>query len=205
MAPVVNLPAGYAMSTLTFRGAAVPLGAAVVLGHQLTGTSQTAAGVAGVVAGAWTAGLFSSGGPYPPSLILDTVLVKFGPLATGPSAVAAVGTAAGSGGGEAYNPGTAILVSKFTALGGRRGRGRMYLPPLTESGITEGGKLLAAQVTNLQGYANSFLASLNTGNVPMVLLHRYDPDAGESPVAPTLVTGLTVQATLATQRGRLRR
>ena len=205
MTYILNLPAGFAQTTLFFSGTAVPLGAAITLGHQLTGTGQSPASVAGVVAGAWGANTFVTGNGWSPNLQLNSILCKFGPLATGPSALVPIGTNPGLGAGDDYSPNAAVLVKKFTAIGGRHGQGRMFLPPFPEGAIGAGGNITGALVTTNNTRLAALLVSLNSGSVPAHLLHRYDPSLGQSPMAPTAITSLVMDGKLATQRRRLRR
>lgn len=97
----------------------------------------------------------------------------------------------------------AVLIHKRTARGGRRGRGRFYLPWVgSETLWDEAGKLAGASVTTLQTAANNFRSALVSGGVPMVLLH----DQGLTPEGPPNdVTSLIVDPLIGTQRRRLGR
>lgn len=93
----------------------------------------------------------------------------------------------------------AVLVRKSTGLGGRRGRGRMFLPPFCvgEEGIAANGILDGTTRSTLQTNVDAWFDGLAA-----VLLHDSQP----TPVpAPTPITGFTVDLTVATQRRRLRR
>jgi hypothetical protein len=107
----------------------------------------------------------------------------------------------GTSGGACLPQNCAGLIHKRTALAGRKGRGRMYLPSffLPEASIDSIGALNSALVTNLTNSINSFLSGLTTEGVPMVLFHE------SSPPSPTLVTSLQVDPIIATQRRRLRK
>ena len=100
-------------------------------------------------------------------------------------------------------PNVALLVHKRTAAGGRRGRGRLFIPfCLATADISESGIVQTSQVTTLQTAMNAFLTALTTQTVPMVLLHQ----TGLTPIgAPTAVTSLTVDKLVSTQRRRLGR
>lgn len=98
----------------------------------------------------------------------------------------------------------AVLVRKVTALGGRRNRGRMFLPAgfIAEGNVDARGFLDPALVSALQGDVDAFLTALDPstlGAVTPVILHS------EEPSAPTPVTALRVQSLAATQRRRMRR
>lgn len=97
----------------------------------------------------------------------------------------------------------AVLVHKRSARGGRRGRGRMFLPwALSEGDVDEVGKIATARVTAMQTICNNFLTALATNNVPMVILHN---PGTTTPGAPNIVTNLIVDPLISTQRRRLGR
>lgn len=100
-------------------------------------------------------------------------------------------------------PNVAVLVSKRTSSGGRRGRGRMFLPwYVSEDAVDAFGNINGV----FQGYITTqmlqMLTKLEENDVPMVLLHEtYAP-----PFAlPTPVTSLQVDSLVSTQRRRLGR
>lgn len=98
----------------------------------------------------------------------------------------------------------AVLVRKITGQGGRRNRGRMFLPPfaLSESGVTNRGQLEGADRTLLQNQLDNAMAALGAGPnavLSPVLFHS------ELPTTPTPITSWSVQGTIATQRRRMRR
>lgn len=102
----------------------------------------------------------------------------------------------------------AYLVHKRTALAGRRGRGRLYLPGPPEVDVSAAGALGSAFVAAWQTVLNTWLTDLNgraeVGS--MVLLHSTStaiPDPADLP-APSDVTALTMDPVIATQRRRLR-
>jgi hypothetical protein len=115
------------------------------------------------------------------------------------------GNGFGSGGISltALPPNCAVLVHKRTARGGRRGRGRFFLPwCVGETNVEENGSIQSSQVTTLQNAMNTFRAALVTEAVPMYLLHG----PGQTPVgAPDQVTSLAVDSVIGTQRRRLGR
>jgi hypothetical protein len=119
-------------------------------------------------------------------------------------------TFVGSNAGTICPQNVAILVRKRTNRGGRRGRGRFFLPWCFEASVDNAGRLTSGEIgaTNLR--MSNFLDALANppigsegGPTPMVLLHS----TGGSSVAgaPTPVTGLETQSLVATQRRRLRR
>lgn len=91
----------------------------------------------------------------------------------------------------------AYLVRKSTARAGRRGRGRMYLPPwiVAEADISNSGILTGAALTGLQAIVEDAFPLAG-----LVLLHDDLPAV----LAPDSITALTVDRQIATQRRRLR-
>lgn len=103
----------------------------------------------------------------------------------------------------------ALLVRKNTAVGGRRSRGRIFVPGvLAEVAVSPVGIISSGGLTSYQSYATQLLTNINTEDVagntpatPMFLLHS----EGISLVpAPTEITTLTVDNVISTQRRRLR-
>jgi hypothetical protein len=112
-------------------------------------------------------------------------------------------TTVGSNNDEPLPPNCALLVRKTTAFGGRRNRGRAYIPGLSlKPSTSPAGMIDGAAVTALQSDANDWWAAAANVGPPevsgLVLLHS------ESPFTPTPITGLDVQDKIATQRRRLR-
>jgi hypothetical protein len=95
----------------------------------------------------------------------------------------------------------AVLVRKRTTEGGRRNRGRMFIPPfqVSEGGVDQAGVIQAATVTAIATSWNAFWNALTTAALPQFLLHS------EGPFTPTAIVGYEYQALLATQRRRMRR
>lgn len=85
----------------------------------------------------------------------------------------------------------AVLVRKGTGLGGRKNRGRMFVPPFQfdEAAVDNNGVLAAPNVTDLQARWDAFNTAIGTDSMP-VLLHS-DPldtptDIGDFTVRPRL-------------------
>jgi hypothetical protein len=194
---------------LHFSGAALPLGATVTFGGKVptTGT-PTPSSVGTSIKNNWkaTGGIFEPSGLWAATVTWVDILVKFGPFEDGPSAVTPVGGAIGAGGGDAVPPSVTLLVQKLTTIGGHVGRGRMFMPGLLEAVVDVGGLVSSGAVTSLQANFNKTLTDMDTGLIPMYLLHNFDPDDDEdTPRDPTKVTSLVVQSRIATQRHRNRR
>lgn len=112
----------------------------------------------------------------------------------------------GTGGSSVVPQNTAALIRKRTDLGGRRGRGRFYLPGVAESAVDNVGILSGAAITGYQTAADDWYEDLTAmvgGRLyPPVVLHRSE-GIGVEP-APTPVTRFVVESRVATQRRRLR-
>lgn len=109
----------------------------------------------------------------------------------------------GTSAGNRPSPNCALLISKRTAVGGRRNKGRMYLPAgfMLESDFGSDGRLGTTPLNAFQASANTFFNSLSleAAIAGPVLFHSTTPST------PTVVTGLQVQSVIATQRERMRR
>lgn len=97
-------------------------------------------------------------------------------------------------------PNCALLIQKSTTRGGRKGKGRMYVPILnkSESDIERDGSILTGNLATLQGYWGNAFTALVGSDVKPVLLHS---DGS----TPDVITAWTVKPLIATQRRRLRR
>lgn len=114
------------------------------------------------------------------------------------------GTNAGGLNGPPVN--CAVLMTKHTLLGGRRGRGRAYLPAcnVAESEISTAGRITGNYVTILGNAQQSCLLDLEgAGYIPMLLHSESLVNPGPVP-PPTRVTGISIASVLATQRRRMR-
>lgn len=101
---------------------------------------------------------------------------------------------------SSVTPNVSLLVKKRTALGGRKNRGRFFIPwAVREDQVDEGGIISSLDLTTAQNAMNAVLAQSATSNLPFVILHATDPSV------PPTVTALVVDALVATQRRRLGR
>lgn len=100
---------------------------------------------------------------------------------------------------------SALLVHKRTALAGRKGRGRFYLPGVAEGWANNIGEVLTATVTDFNNSLADMLAGIiaSANFVGMALFH--DDDSLTPLPDPTLIQSLTLDPVIATQRRRLRR
>ena len=129
------------------------------------------------------------------SALMSRVEVHDSSLATIASNTAAV---VGTVTGDPMTPQVAYLIKKLTALGGRRNRGRMYLPGANESKVDGSGNVSSAFVTTLQTAFDNFMTDLGAADIGFVILHS---DGG----TPTDITGGIAEPKVATQRRRLKR
>jgi len=129
---------------------------------------------------------------------LDKTHVKFGPNATGLEADN-FDTATGGASAASVPSNTAVLVRKVTAEGGRRQRGRLYMVGLPETARLGSDRILDANVTTLQGDWNDLKTAFDDADLPLVLLHGHPDDT------PTVISHMTVENVLATQRRRMRK
>lgn len=194
----MEIPSGYAQANLIFGGLCLPTGAEVTLGFNIGTFSGDIDDVAAAIIASYSsAGLESL---QVEAASLEGVLVKFGPNATGPS-VLAPANVTGTNGDNGDWPATCLLVHKNTDFGGRAGRGRMYWPGIPETKVSSTGEILAAFVTSSQTVFNDWFADLNTADLEPVLLHG----AGSPLSTPSILSGFSVDARVASQRRRNRR
>lgn len=197
----VFIGVGYGQVTVSFLCAGIPT--PMVFTHGFKDNLGT--GLAVAAATAWNTALTGSGRPLIPANVstsythVETKAVigtPTGPV-TGVVSPGAVGTLVA----EAMPPNCAVLIRKATSRGGRRGRGRMYVPPfnVAEGNVGPAGTIASAQLSAIQTLWSNCLTQLNSGDYPPYLLHE------TSEVAPDAVFSWNVQARVATQRTRLRK
>ena len=187
------IPVDFCQANFKYTGLAAPTGAENVLGL-LVGSDTDPADVAAKCITAWTDNIAAL---VVNDLTLSSVLVKFGPNATGLAAEVGSGQT-GAAGGAGMTPQNALLVRKNTTHGGRKGRGRMFLPGITEGTADESGTIAGGTVAIYQAGFDGFLADLTAGGNTPFLLHNDETD-------PYEITSFSVQALMATQRDRIRR
>lgn len=106
-------------------------------------------------------------------------------------------------------PNNAALVHKQTARGGRRGRGRMYIPwAIGATSVSEAGQIVAGDVTAVNAACAAWLTAMSIGAGPVVLLHRPSEPGTEHPTTPgppNIVTSMSCDPLVGNQRRRLGR
>lgn len=105
----------------------------------------------------------------------------------------------GSSTGAGLPPNVSTLLKKLTPRGGRKGRGRMFLPPMSEDGVDAFGVISESQYDALVTAATGFLSDLITSDqvIECSLFHTEGPDL------PEVVTSLVPAKKICTQRRRL--
>jgi len=193
----VIIPEGFAQINAIHTGLGVPTGAQWTLAVAHDGFT----GGPTAVAQAFETILLNSGlyANVNSDTDMTSVLVKFGPNATGPSALEPANEPGTGGTAGAAAP--AYLIHKVTALGGRAGRGRFFIPGVPEAAVGPGGVLASGVASAVTTAVGELLADLIAVDLPPVLLHNEG-----SPVStPTTITDLTCDPVVATQRRRQRR
>ena len=200
----VVIPQDYAQATLNFRHDDASRDMSVVLG--LSAVGADAAEVFETVETAW----FTELAPQTDSNVrLTSVAVRIGP-STGPFpglSVEFASLASGTDSGTYLPPNVGLLVRKFSVFGGRANRGRNFWPSMLENtDIDELGVIGPVALGTLQTAFVAFFGLLASGNgggtalCPAVILHDEDSPADD----PVLVSAVSVDGQIATQRRRLR-
>lgn len=191
------IPSGFAQINFVFAGAALPHGAEVTLGANISSYGGTPAQACSDAIDAWTTNM----SPRQISAVnLASVRVKFGPNNVGPSAEVADGTPGGAG-GAGVSSAVSVLIHKVTGAGGRAGRGRMFVPGVQETDVSDAGVIGGATLTAWQGSATGLLNDLGTALLIPALLHG----VGSPITTPSTILSLTVDSIVGTQRRRQRR
>lgn len=102
---------------------------------------------------------------------------------------------------QSPTPNVAALIRKQTDRGGRRGRGRMYLPWFAnETDLDEAGVIATTRANTLTSAFTAWVAAHLSNDVPLAVLH----EPGISPTGdPSMVLSMFCDRVVATQRRRL--
>jgi len=203
MAQEISLPSGYGYATTNFTGNGYKKGATCTWGFRNPVSGASAEALAEAVEAAFTAAFTPALSIYPTSLKLSSITAKLGPVATGDYFVNATNVVMGTATTDPYSPNVAVLVSRRTLGGGKRARGRVYFPPPVEASIDPSGALASGAVTALQLAMDTLFSNLATAGWLPFLIHRWDPAGGGTAPVPTAIATHTVEAYVATLRGRL--
>lgn len=161
---------------------------------------RTNAELASFIRGNW----IQSGSPFQGSNMPDvfnlTEVVVSEMTAEGPLSDSAGPTVPGTGGAAPVPINCALLVTKLTGTGGRRNKGRMYMPAFLpgESQVDQNGVLASGVQGTIQGQINAAVAADTADEIGYVLYHQTGSDT------PTAITELRVENLIATQRRRMR-
>lgn len=130
---------------------------------------------------------------------LDSVVIRIGNGTSTPGVVEVNSPQAGTAVGNPLPQNCTLLVRKLSTMGGRRGRGRMYVPPymLAEENVNANGVITSVSRATRQAEVDAWLG----GTYGFVLLHA---SGISSTPSPTPITSFVVDARIATQRRRLR-
>lgn len=207
--PSLQIPPGYGLAKLRWQLLDDPEEMISTIGFQVgddfSGPFEQAQGIYNKWLTSFTAGMYSS------AYTFVGVSVSIGQDGD-PLVSEFTQPIVGSANWEVVPQNCAILVRKVTALGGKRGTGRMFLPPAfaPDNAVSHHGFLSNAQQAAIQEGLDNFRDQMavgpseeGTGNQPPVLLHN--SEAGAEPVPPTTILRLACQPQVATQRQRLRR
>lgn len=189
----MTIPSGYGEATFEYSGAGLNYPAANTLGFQNVAV-DTATDIAVSLGALWATNVMPE---LSNTITLDTVTVKLGPDDVGPTGISTPNQAGGSSGTQAPSNVT-YLIKKVTAVGGRQGRGRLYLPGVTEASVGGDGVIDSNKVDDLQDAFDDVLSGMAGADLPAVLLHSDN-------TVPYQLTGFQVQPLAATQRRRMRR
>lgn len=194
----VTVPTGFGQASLIFNVTGRPQNVVTTIGFEVGG--GTPAEQAELIRAAWggTGKLFK-GDTMKVGWTFVGVAVSIAGIGPDPVLAQSFIPEVGSQAGEALPSNCAFLVRKTTARGGRKGRGRMYLPPtrVGEESVSITGVHLASTITATNSGLAASLAAMDTAGVPAMLLH-------EDGSAPDAITSLTLQSVIATQRRRMR-
>jgi hypothetical protein len=194
------IPPGYAQAVLKWQLTGDPELMVSTIGYDVSGAGGDFNAFADGLAATYYAAFGAAG-----RLSVYTfkgVTLYVGQDGTPPTVYESIVTgAAGTNAGNPPPSNCAMLMRKLTALGGRRGRGRSYLPPfaLAETDVTATGAITEAVRSGIESNLTGWLV---TSREP-VLLHS---DGGLTPApAPTPITSIKLDSIIATQRQRMRR
>lgn len=191
---MVSIPEGCGQFTLFFGGPAMPRGGVVTIGFTNDADQSAAGCVADFVTAFTASGIMAN---LSSAIETTKARAKLGPDDTGPFAEQAM-SIGGGGAATAVSPQVSFLVRKQTTHGGRKGRGRFYLPGVLEADVGSGGLVAPLVVSALQADVETLRTGMEGLDIPPALLHD-DLVTGAYPI-----TGFVVDPTVATQRRRLR-
>ncbi len=106
--------------------------------------------------------------------------------------------------GACLPPNCALLIHKRTQSGGRRNRGRFFLPGVPEGTVDQVGNLMGTYPQSVAGLGPALFAALaGVSGVGELAIFHTTP-VGVAGLAPTQITSMDVDQKIATQRRRMR-
>jgi len=200
------IPVNYAHVLLPFKHADLGRSAAITYGINTfdTGGDYLQAANDQIVAfsNAWESELDSE-------VTIGPAILRVGQDGGDPLTVEGSITSVGAETGAMNPPNLSCLVKKQTALGGRRGRGRVFVPwVLQDASVDDVGQIESGSLAVRQADAITWLENLTdtgvvTNETPMYLLH--DSRGSGTEPGPSLVTALVVPSLVGVQNRRIGR
>lgn len=187
------IPPGFAQINFIFGGSTLPTGAMCTQGIVAPEIGTITAYMADLSLAAATLHEQISGD----NCILETVEVKMGPNATGPTFSEVVNQAGGQG-VNTTPPGVSVLVRKTPDGVSNRFAGRVFWPSPAEAEVDSAGSIQGPEFDQYQDAFDAFGGFLVTANTAPVILRAASSD-------PTNQLGYEVQLIVGTQRRRQRR
>jgi hypothetical protein len=201
----VQIPAGYGAVGIELRGAGDPDSWYVTFGVDLRDAGGDIEGALNNIDFAWESNWM---GNFNESTTFVATHISVGQDANDPLIVTKNNGGTGSGNSAKLPQNCALLVSKNSGVGGRRNRGRFFVPAvLNEGGVSNVGVIDSTLLNGFQDVCDEFWSQLaeptavGATPTPMVILHN---GSGVGVPAPTTVLSLTADPTISTQRRRLR-
>lgn len=195
----VRIPVGFGQISMEFHHALIPRPMVCTFGIDAPASPDPS-----FIADEIKAMVIAAGRPFTPSAVGTQYTI--GPFKCSVQQETGVLTEYGTSSDVGTNaavtqlpPNNAMLVQKRSGVGGRGGRGRMYVPPVAfvEGDVDNAGLMTTTLRNTTQTQWSAVLAALDLAGYGMWILH-----SGFG--APVQVTALNVERKLATQRQRLR-
>lgn len=206
MAKIVEVPDGYGLGQLRWRLDGDPEEMLCSIGVKLIpsplSVNDAAANLADSWGTTWTESTLHEGWTF------VGATMRYGPLGEGPVGES-IRNDGGTASGVSIPNNCAFLVRKITGFGGRKNRGRIYLPGgyLDHTHVGSGGGIDPSEVSGAQDLMDTFFTTLTTAAAflnPPYLFHGRDESADPDLFQPTVMTAFQVQNRIATQRRRMR-
>ena len=188
------IPDGFGQATLEFEYIAGPSNPLACVFGYINDGAQSPAANASFIADAFEQHVMSNGHIANNIQLMRVNVIQNPGSVTASQFSGFVGPSAGM----AFPANTTYLIKKATALGGRQGRGRLYMPGPNINSIVEGGVLVAGAAASLTSAFEAFNTDLGSVSIEMYLLHTL------AATPPSAVTSLSCDPLVATQRRRIR-